>query len=69
MCSIYSIKDLPTLTLKITELQGKSPGTIGSTAFIASSFEDFLFEIPPDGDLMPSFSVKPFKPRIYETRS
>lgn len=29
---------------------------------------DFLFEIPPDGDLMPSFSVKPFKPRIYETR-
>ncbi|CAE6943806.1 PKD2 [Symbiodinium natans] len=30
---------------------------------------DFLLELPPDGDVLPSFSVKPFKPRIYETRS
>jgi len=29
---------------------------------------DLLFEIPPDGDLLPSFTVKPFKPRVYETR-
>ncbi|CAE7780367.1 PKD2 [Symbiodinium sp. CCMP2592] len=30
---------------------------------------DFFFEIPPDGDILPNFDVKPFKPRIYETRA
>eukprot|EP00438_Fugacium_kawagutii_P009997 Skav225081 [mRNA] locus=scaffold987:264609:272268:- [translate_table: standard] len=28
---------------------------------------DFMWEIPPDGQILPSISVKPFKPRMYET--
>ena len=30
---------------------------------------DFILEMPADAELFPSFSVKPFRPRIYETRA
>ena len=66
---IYCVFELHSWTFKITELHGKHAGTMGCHCLQFSQAQDFLFEIAPDGDLMPSFSVKPFKPRIYETRS
>ena len=27
-----------------------------------------MWELAPDGDLLPKYSTKPFKPRTYETR-
>lgn len=38
-----------------------------SASIVSFLTQDFMWEIPPDGEILSSISVKPFKPRMYET--